>query len=345
MADFTSRAPAYTTAKPQREFRGRKTAALAPTLIEALQRRPFLLVLDGLERVLVAYHRLDAAQARDDQVESDVDHRACIKPEDSDLRCRLVTAAPTKILVTSRLMPTALAGKSVRPLPAVRPHLLAGLHADDALALMRGQGVRGDGHVIQQYLRENLGNHPLLVGVVAGLVNDYVPDPGNFKRWADDPQGGASLELSKLDMSQRRTHILAGALAGLPKGSRQLLSRIAALADAVAFDTVVALNPFLPAPPKATSRRRLSAEEMNAHRQSEAYRGALPRLVSALQDLQRRGLLQWDRQENSYDLHPVVRGYSFDSLEDEERTDICNRVVDYFQSRPPRRLRGGDNAR
>jgi tetratricopeptide (TPR) repeat protein len=377
-AAFAAYALAYITGQPLKEFRARKTAELTATLVAALRARPFLLVLDGLERVLVAYHRLDASQARDDQVDSERRDRACTKLADDDLLRQLVAVGPSKILITSRLMPTALTNRTGQLLPGARHRSLGGLHPDDALALMRSTGVHGDEAAIRRYLRENFDNHPLLVGIVAGLVNEYFREPGNFDRWVDDPQGGAALHLSKLDLSQRRTHILAAALSGLEPGARQLLSRIAALGEAVSFETVAALNPFLPSPPEApkndelynlylvglqsrlkqessVKRRRETAKEIGplqariealeaqrlAYRRaveeynaSDEVRQALPKLIAGLKDLEQRGLLQWDRKKNSYDLHPVVRGYAFDVLEQTERAEISNRIVDHFQSKP-----------
>jgi tetratricopeptide (TPR) repeat protein len=310
MAAFAAYALAYATGRPLKDFRGRQVSDLAPDLLLELHKHPYLLVLDGLERVLVAYNRLDASQARDDQVESETEHRASIKPQDGDLLRSLVAAAPSKILVTSRLMPSALANAAHHPLPGVHHLNLRGMHPNDAMRMMRDLGVRGDEQSMRRYFKENFDNHPLVLGIVAGLVTDYIRDPGNFERWADDPQGGAALHLAKLDIVQRRTHILAVALNGLELGERQLLSRIAALADAVAFETVEALSPF------------------------KGQAEAISKLVTALQDLERRGLLQWDRGKNSYDLHPVVRGYAFDALAETEKVHISNQIVDHFQSRP-----------
>lgn len=381
MAAFAAHAFTYVTEQPLAKFRGRKTAELAVLLIAALRARPFLLVLDGLERVLVAYHRLDASQARDDEVATGKDDRACIKPSDGDLLRQLVAASPSKILITSRLLPTALLNKSGELLPGARHCYLGGLHPDDALKMIRSVGVKGDAQAIQNYLKENFDNHPQIVGVVAGLVKDYVREPGNFDRWAEDPQAGAALHLSTLNLIQRQTHILAAALNGLDPGVRQVLSRIAALGSAVHFDTVEALNPFMPSPPElpsgldatiaylttrlkylqdrseslpANMRGELTsdinklqvtiAEEeakqaahvkaLEEYHNSEEVRQALPRLISALRELEKRGLLQWDRQKNTYDLHPVVRGYAFDVLEQPERVDICGLIADHFRSKP-----------
>ncbi|HEX6745694.1 MAG TPA: DUF4062 domain-containing protein [Longimicrobium sp.] len=343
MAEFAAYALAYTKGLQFHKIRGKKTTELAVLLLNALKEEPFLLVLDGFERVLVAYHRLDASQLRDDQVRSDVDHRACTKPSDADLLRQLVAASPSKVLVTSRLMPSTLTNKAGQPLPGVMHHRLVGMHPDDALTMMRDLGIRSGDQAIRRYLTRHFDNHPLLIGITAGLVNDYVHDPGNFDRWVGDPQGGASLHLSRLDLVQRRTHILAAALTGLEPGVRQLLNRIAAFSHAVPFETVVALNPFLPPLPEAAGEPAADEDDAEvAHDRAapafwgpEELREYLPKLVSALHDLERRGLLQWDRKKNSYDLHPVVRGYAFDILEDTDRAAICNRIIDHFQSRPP----------
>lgn len=340
MRAFAAAALAYVRRQPLTRFRGKRTMELADMLVAALRKEPFLFVLDGLERVLVAYHRLDAAQARDDEVASEKDDRACIKPSDGDLLRQLVACAPSKILITSRLLPTALLNKSGQLLVGASHYFLGGLHPNDALVMMRNVGVSGDDAAITRYLTENFDNHPQIVGIVAGLVKDYVRAPGNFDRWADDPSAGAALHLSKLDLSQRQTHILAAALNGLELGVRKVLSRIAAIGSAIPFETVEALNPYLPPPPaKPPSYAR--SEELEKYREAmEAYgeslevKQALPSLIAALQDLEQCGLLQWDRQKNTYDLHPVVRGYAFDVLEQPERVDICERIADHFRNKP-----------
>jgi hypothetical protein len=53
-----------------------------------------------------------------------------------------------------------------------------------------------------------------------------------------------------------------------------------------------------------------------------------------LTDLEKRGLLQCDRQAGKFDLHPVVRGYAVGSLGAEARAQTGQLVADYFASRP-----------
>src|SRR5262249_31479663 len=120
---------------------------------------------------------------------------------------------------------------------------------DDALALMRQYGIRGDNATMQRYLA-GVGYHALLIGVVSGLINSYPPAPGDFDRWLADPHAGGGLRMSELDLTQRRTHILHYAYYGLDANQRLLLSRIAALRDAVDYDTLAALSPYLPPRPE-----------------------------------------------------------------------------------------------
>ena len=58
-------------------------------------------------------------------------------------------------------------------------------------------------------------------------------------------------------------------------------------------------------------------------------------LDAALKDLEDRGLLWWERSSNTYDLHPIIRAYSYDQLQDTDRVQANDRVRDYFQALPP----------
>jgi tetratricopeptide (TPR) repeat protein len=53
-----------------------------------------------------------------------------------------------------------------------------------------------------------------------------------------------------------------------------------------------------------------------------------------LDDLEHRGLLQYDRCSQRYDLHPVVRGVAAGSLMAEDMKRYGQRVVDHFNSKP-----------
>jgi hypothetical protein len=149
MADFCRHALAYMTGRPFEEFRKLKTLQMRDDLLAQLKARPWLLVLDGLERVLVAYHRIDAAELADERGYNPTDAiasrnpRDTIRDEDGDLLRALAQAAPSKILATSRLIPRVLLNKSNRPRPGCDFKLLPGLLEEDAENMFRACGVTG----------------------------------------------------------------------------------------------------------------------------------------------------------------------------------------------------------
>jgi hypothetical protein len=370
MAGFCRHALAYMTGKPVADFAKLRTSKLADLLVTELDRRPWLLLLDGLERVLVAYHRADAAQLADEEVDHSTDpiekRDPCtaIRPEDDDLLLRLTAVARSKILVTSRLTPHALINRSGMAVPGVRREFLKGLRPGDAEAMFRSCGIDGESKAIQRYLQSNCDCHPLVIGVLAGLVNTYLPDPGNFDRWVDDRRHGGALNLGKLDLTQRKNHILQAAIDALEPESRRLLQTLSLLKAGADYDMLKAFNPHLPPEPKevgepvdpeiqpfwessdADGRAQAKALHLEQQAQRQAYldasaawkndpavRDAPGKLDATIRDLEKRGLLQFDRHERRYDLHPVVRGVAVGRMKGEETQYLGQKVVDHFISR------------
>ena len=369
MADFCRRALAYITGQPLKELNRKRTPELSAMLLRHLQDSRWLFILDGLERVLVAYHRFDAAQLTDEEADKPTDQIAqrdpcaAIRPEDDDLLRALAGAAPSKLLVTSRLVPRVLHNQANQPIPGVRRESLPGLRPAEAEALLRACGVSGDSQTMQDYLTTHCDCHPLVTGVLAGLVTNYLPDRGHFDAWAAAPDSGGQLDLAELDLVQKRNHILTSALDALPEKSRQLLSTLALLSEAVDYPTLSALNPHLPPEPEkvaepddpehslfwnrtsdadkkkaqqeyqATLQRRKEYEQaVEARRLSPEFLAAPGELTRTVSDLENRGLLQYDPQTKRHDLHPVVRGVAAGGLKPEEREQYGQRAVDYFSA-------------
>jgi tetratricopeptide (TPR) repeat protein len=368
MAQFCREALAYMTGEPMEDLRKLRILDLGDMLLAELTARPWLVVMDGLERVLVAYHRYNAPQLRDTEVsglKDQISKRsrcAAINTEDDELLRRLATAAPSKLAVTSRLTPSTLLNRSHQPLPGVRQMPLPGLRSGDAEVMFRACGVTGKSEGIRAYLQQNCGHHPLVIGVLAGLVNSYLPDRGNFDRWAVDPGFGGRLNLASLDLSQRQNHILEAAFDALPPASRQLLSTLSLLSSAVDYETLAAFNPHSPPRQKghykseeveafrrqfftasAKLRRGIRDEhdkieasrtsnpyDLEAWSQSKAALDAANLLSGTVRDLETRGLLQYDRGEKRYDLHPVVRGVTFGRMASDEKQAIGQQLVDHF---------------
>lgn len=370
MADFCRRALAYMTGQPLGAFREKKQPELSELLLHQLQARCWLLILDGMERVLVAYHRYDAAQLADEQAgrTDEIAHRdpcSAIRPLDDDLLRQLAAASPSKILITSRLVPRVLLNAASQAIPGVLHERLPGLRPADAEALLRTCGVRGDSQQMQDYLQRHCDCHPLVTGVVGGLVNDYLPGRGHFDAWAADPGHGGRLDLARLDLIQKRNHILTAALQALPDASRQLLSTLSLLPESFDYAILAALNPHRPPEPAAVpepqrpedsrmwehlpkddqgqARREHAVAVERRQEYEQAYAawraaletpGAAAALTATVRGLEQRGLLQYDRQSGRWDLHPVVRAVAFSGLRDQDRDHLGKRIIDHFSQRP-----------
>ncbi|MDB6140212.1 MAG: hypothetical protein JWO94_3284, partial [Verrucomicrobiaceae bacterium] len=150
-----------------------------------------------------------------------------------------------------------------------------------------------------------------------------------------DAAAGGQFQLGDLDLVQKRTHILQAAIDHLPEKSRQLLGTLALLSGAVDYTALLALNPHLPPEPvkvevpveptiesgldeaaqtkredgyrEALKLRAAYEQAMKEYRQAPAVRSAPAKLDNTLDDLERRGLLQYDARQKHYDLHPVAR--------------------------------------
>ncbi len=375
---FLREALSYMTGRPIEDYIKMDPDELLYTVIGTMRTRPFLFVLDGFERLLAAYHRFNPADLRDDQVNpsarSMIDHRGW------EMIRAMASAAPSKVLISTRLLPDALTGPAKNLIDGVRHIRLHGLQDQEAILLSSRLGLVGDPETIRSFFAR-FGNHPLLIGVVAGLIRDYRRAPADFERWLADPEAGGRLRLSDLPLTQRRTHILDVALNNLDSSPRRLLGWIAALPGPVDFDVLENINPFVPRRPQrwAPSKEEFSAilqrEErkrvfarvyrrtrqknspffdpidtrlqiliqkadaehraaLAAWESGEEIRRSAATLDGALESLESRGLLWWDRATNSYDLHPVIRAFALDSIDEDEKTSANRQIRDHFSSLP-----------
>lgn len=376
VSNFTRHALAYLTGKPLKDFNDTSEVDRARQLYQLLKSKRVLLVLDGIERILVAYHRIDAPQVADEQIKNADEQRRFTHPDHADLFRQLTQCAPSKLLISTRLIPADLEDKSRKLIRGVQHLHLNGLQPDDALALMRHLGITGDGRAIQQFTSK-FGNHSLLIHVLAGRINEYRRRAGDFDRWYEDE--GRDLKLDDLDISQKRTHILAYALQGLNDKQFHILGQIAAFRYPVDGQTLEALNPYHPPrlvepsepnevwvgawewslekaeteEDKQTCQSQLDAAKQDLQAEQKVYlatkaaydadlktylaavKKARIVLYTALDDLEGRGLLQWDRPSDSYDLHPVVRGVAFERTPDDLRKQHFTAIHDHFEQFPP----------
>lgn len=336
MDSFCVHALAYVSGMDKSKFEDRRAVELRAELLEALHSRPWLLVLDGAERLLVEYDRYDAAQLREDRVENKREKNSCIRSADDDLLRQLSSSHQSKILISSRNTPAALSQFGA-PIAGVQHEQLKGLYPEDAEKMLVSRGVRGDSGAMRRFLEKVVGGHPLVIGFVAGLIANHFAAPKDFDHWSKH----ADLDFTNKGLKARHEHILSVSFRNLSPEGRTLLARMGLVSDAMTWEEILALNPHLPERPPEVNEPslaylnlikraldltsdvdnnrqvfereigRVSAQlqderkqyeqyrtDLQAWEQSEENRQAPERLQRLCIDLRERGLLQWDQSTN-----------------------------------------------
>jgi tetratricopeptide (TPR) repeat protein len=355
--NFIIRGLAYVSGLSEKDVRAMKPFDREEQLWQNLDQKPFLLVLDGLERILLAYARMDAAQMLDDDLDLETAHeermfagipeniretylqkhrlRQCIDANAGRFLRRLTTINASRILVSTRLYPAELQTNTARPWPACFAVFLGGLSDDDAINLWREFGVTGSRDQLLE-LFNSFGNYPLLIRALAGEIAEYKPAPGNFDQWiADNPD----FNPGDLDLKNAKTHVLEYALRGLPDDHRKVLHTIAAFRMPATWDTLRALLVEQERGTQATPTS-VSKSKPKGNRTNEPAPKLCPAdhtLDLILTELEDRGLVGWDKEANRYDLHPIVRGVVWRALDSQSQKGIYTDLRTYFDAvpRPP----------
>lgn len=287
--DFLVHALAYIRHQPPSNFRRWRTLELGAELRRELDDKPWLLVMDGLERVLVAYNRPGKEHVPDEEAELSRDGlgrdrtpHSCYRPEDDDVLAILAQARQGKILASSRLTPATLTADG-QLLPSVQHRALAGLEPSDAELILRNQGVHGDSASMRAYLQEKFACHPLSIGVVAGHISKtFLEARGDFDRWAVHPKGGADPAIIAKDLRQRQNHILAVAFDALDTDQQALLGCLALTTIDLTPEIVRLMNPLRPPEPQppvspddgAAWRLLFRSQDAGMKRAFAVFRGA-----------------------------------------------------------------------
>ncbi|MCI0487391.1 MAG: DUF4062 domain-containing protein, partial [Blastocatellia bacterium] len=327
--NFITRALAYVTRRPLGEVQEIPSPERETQLLAALDREPFLIVMDGLERILIAYARMDAAYLADDDFDRQTANvvanayglpasaaesfvgqhilRKTADPRVGGFLRKLATVRAARILVSTRLYPADLQTVTGEPSPGCFAAFLPGLSDDDALDLWRAIGVSGARESLLP-LFNRVENHPLLIQSLASEVARYRPAPGDFDKWK---LGHPDFNPFSLPLANVRTHVLEFALRGLNDGARRALQIIAAFRMPANYDTLTAL---------------LMGEGKPCAGERE--------LDEVLTELEDRGLVGWDRRANRYDLHPIVRGVVWSGVGDDTRRDVYTSLHAHFEAVP-----------
>ncbi len=294
-AKFIDEALKYVTGQSIDAARFPTTYDRAQELRQQLQTKRVLFVLDGFERQLRSYARLDAAYQQDAAADSSREARSCVEPDASRWLKDIASGATrAKVLITTRLMVSDLEDRAGDALAGVHKRELNKLPREDAVKFMRAQGVTNGTSSEIAAVCDAYGFHPLSLRLLSGLIKR---DPRTSGDIAAAPRHDVHA-----DLIQRQHHVLEQSYNALPDEERTLLSRVAAFRSPMNYDTLTIFDDF----------------------------GSPAKFDAALDDLLSRGLLQRDILEgySRYDLHPIVRHYAYDRLTD--KTGIHTRLRDYF---------------
>jgi tetratricopeptide (TPR) repeat protein len=328
--NFVIRALAYISKRSREDIeKNTKPGEREEQLLQILDREPYLLVLDGLERILIAYARMDAARLSDDDIDQRTANfvtkvyglpesvaqsfvgqhqlRKTCDPRTGSFLRKLANARSARILVSTRLYPADLQSVAGEPVEGCSAIFLPGLNDDDALNLWRAFNVSGS-HESLLPLFNKFENHPLLMQSLASEVGSYRRAPGDFERWQKDHP---HFNPFSLPMTQVKGHVLGFAMQGLYKNVRKVLETIAGFRMPAHYDTLAAIF---------VGDGKTFPTELG--------------LDQALKELEDRGLLGWDKRANRYDLHPIVRGVVWSRLTDDTRNGVFTSLQAHFESMP-----------
>ena len=306
--NFVTRALAYVTRRRPDEVQQIPAPDREALLLVALDREPFLIVLDGLERILTAYARMDAARLEDSQVGNQKNLRKTADPRAGRFLKKLAQVKNSRMLVSTRLYPADLETDGGDPMPGTFRLNIEGLTDDDAVEFWRAFKITGSRDELLPVF-VTFGKHPLLIQALAGEIKRYKGAPGNFQRWRKDRPHFNPTQFPILQ--ERMAHTLEYALRGLDDKTHQTLRIIAAFRMPAQYDTLAAL---------VIGEGQTCADELE--------------LDKVLTELEERGLVGWDKRANRYDMHPIVRGVVWGALNDDVKRNVYTNLHAHFEAMP-----------
>jgi tetratricopeptide (TPR) repeat protein len=306
--NFVIRALAYVSKRSIDEVIQIPAPERETQLLAALDHQPFLLVLDGLERILIAYARMDAARLDDSEVGREKNLRKTADPRVGRFLQKLAQVKQSRILVSSRLYPAELEAVGGDPIPGSFRIKIEGLTDADAVELWRAFGVSGSREELLPVFN-TFAKHPLLIQALAGEIKRYRTAPGDFAEWRN---ANPKFDPSKFSKTKEAmAHVLECALLGLEKEGQKALQTIAAFRMPTRYDTLTAV---------------LVGEDKPCANE--------PELDAVLNELEDRGLVGWDKRANRYDLHPIVRGVVWGGVDDDTRRGVFANLHAHFEAVP-----------
>jgi tetratricopeptide (TPR) repeat protein len=276
--NFLNHAILYVTGGRIAPERLQSTKEKTRVLQGVLYNNEYLLVLDGVERVLRAYYNLGSPYQGDEvKIGERGEYRSFIDPNLGDFIRVLASGYPqTKTLFTSRLFP-----KELDDLEGCIKKDLTQMDKEDAVEFFKRQGVKGTRAEIEEVCRA-YGFHPLCLRLLSGMIIHDMKYGGDIKAWTKHNP------LPKLVPKEH--HILELAYNSLDRKKQNFISRLSAFRNPMDYDAVSIFNLF----------------------------GSEDKFNDVLIELVDRGMLFRHEKSNKFDLHPIVRRYCYDRLKNKE---------------------------
>jgi len=274
-------------------------------LLKAMQGGKILLIMDGFERALRAYSSMNAAY-QGDEAQAAVLGGGDAAESNSQLDCVNINAEiflknlcslpniKSKVLITTRLTPRAVKPRGEHVL-GCREVELTSMQPADAVEFFHKQKIKGT-HAEIEAVCATYGYHPLSLRLLAGRILKDFENPA-------DIVVAQRLQIDG-DIIQQKHHVLEVSYDSLPEQEQKLLSTIACFRSPIELKTLEAIT---------ESKENLDTD---------------------LHDLVERGLLHFDDKNKKFDLHPIVRRYTYERLTTPDRTTAHTRLIDYFEAVP-----------
>ena len=304
-----------------------KVGEMVDKVVGLCRKKKMLFVLDGFERMLVAYNRMDAAYLGDETADTSPKARQIYDEQVKRLvESFLDETIRSKLILTTRLMPSSRIESS----RGIVEHLeLKGLDRENAIAMLRE--VLPDAPkteliaILERIGNDELGYNPLTIALVVGglavvpknerlsearkLVESLIADEEAFR--GEMEKLGITVSESER-YARARNHILHYRYKSMPENLREFASRLAALRGSIDFELARVLG-----------MTKLHWWSKRLFKNESQVRDALKSLVR-----QRILMLSGD----TYDFHPIVRKFFYERLGD--KGNIHGKLVDYFSKFP-----------
>ena len=266
-------------------------------LLKAMQGQKILLIMDGFERALRAYSSMNAAYQGDDSPLPSGEGQGegaldCVNIN-AEIFLKSLCSLPnikSKVLMTTRLTPRAVKPRGEFML-GCREVELTSMQPADAVEFFHKQKIKGT-HAEIEAACAPYGYHPLSLRLLAGRILKDFENPA-------DIVVAQKLKIDG-DLIAQKHHILEVSYNSLPSHEQKLLSTIACFRSPVEHSTL---------------------ESISENKDALDY---------DLHDLVERGLLHFDEKNKKFDLHPIVRRYTYERLTVPDRTAAHTLLSDYF---------------